>query len=236
LLLGRRRTAGAMLGAAIGGTVALFPAVYFTSGMETAMAITLVCFALVAFQAERWTLCSVLLGLAFLARHDALLLVILLALLRAVREQPEERVGAGIRFLKPFVLVVVPWFVASLILYQTATPDTLAAKMAQGGTPYWPEAYYTGLTIYYTWFSAAKPVWVLLVLAVIGFIVSWRSRSGWAMGVWLFVLYQVLHLVAYSALGVPRYHWYYVGYGVGLGLMVGAALSVVKLPVGSAWL
>jgi len=236
LLLGRRRTAGAMLGAAIGGAVALFPAVYFTSGMETAMAITLVCFALVAFQAERWTLCSVLLGLAFLARHDALLLVILLALLRAVREQPEERVGAGIRFLKPFVLVVVPWFVASLILYQTATPDTLAAKMAQGGTPYWPEAYYTGLTIYYTWFSAAKPVWVLLVLAVIGFIVSWRSRSGWAMGVWLFVLYQVLHLVAYSALGVPRYHWYYVGYGVGLGLMVGAALSVVKLPVGSAWL
>ncbi len=236
LVLGRRSSAGAMLGAAAGAGVALFPTVYFTSGLETTMALALACLALVAFQAGRWSLCATLLGLGFLARHDALLLAVVLTFLYAKREQADDRFSAAVRFSTPFVLVVLPWLVASLVLYHSATPDTLSAKMAQGGTPYWPEAYATGLTDSYTWFSGAEAAWILLAAAAVGLFVSWRSRSGWAMGVWLLVLYQALHLLAYSALGVPRYHWYYVGYGVAIGVMVGAAVSVVRLPAWSAWL
>jgi|GEM_PF-5186620 len=236
LVLGRRRSAGAMLGATAGAGVALFPAVYFTSGMEASMAVALACFALVAFQSGRWTLCAALLGLGFLARHDALLLAVVLTWLYAKREQADDRFSAAVRFSTPFVLVVLPWLVASLVLYHSATPDTLSAKMAQGGTPYWPEAYYSGLVFSYDWFSGPEFTWPLLAVGFVGLLVSWRSRSGWAMGVWLLVLYQALHLLAYSALGVPRYHWYYVGYGVAIGVMVGAAISVVRLPAWSAWL
>lgn len=235
LVLGRRRTAGAMLGATVGAGVALFPTIYFSSGMETTMAVALVCFALVAFQAERWSLCAALLGLGFLARHDALLLAVVLTLLYAKREQANDRFSAAVRFVTPFVLVVLPWLVASLFVYHSATPHTLAAKMAQGGTPYWPEPYYSGFAFSYVWFSGPESVWILLAVAAVGLFVSWRSRSRWAMGVLLFVLYQVLHLLAYSALGAPRYHWYYVGYGVAIGVMVGAALSAVRLPTWAAW-
>lgn len=234
LVLGGRRSAGAVFGGAVAATIALFPAVYFTSGMETTMALALVCFCLVAFQARRWTLCSVLLGLAFLARHDALLLVVVLTLLYARQEQTEDLFSASVHFLTPFVLVVVPWLVASLILYQTATPDTLAAKMAQGGTPYWPEAYYTGFTIMKTWWLDAPFPLALFILSAIGLIVARATGSQWATGVGLLLLYQLLHLMVYSMLGIPRYHWYFVGYGVALAAGTGLVLSLVRLPRWSA--
>lgn len=235
LVLGGRRTPGAVLGGAFGAAVALFPAIYFTSGMETTMALALVCFALVAFQAKRWALCSALLGFAFLARHDALLSAVVATLLYAKEEQAEDRFSAALSFATPFVLVVAPWLIASLLLYHSATPETLAAKMAQGGTPYWPEPFYSGFSFFTTWFNGAEFAWVGVVAALFGLIVSWRSRSTWAMGVWLLVVYHALHLLAYSMLGVPRYHWYYVGYGITLGALVGVAASCLRLPSFIAW-
>jgi hypothetical protein len=235
LVLGGRRTAAAILGGAVGAAVAFFPAVYFTSGMETTMALALACFSLVAFQARRWALCSALLGLAFLARHDALLLAVIVTLLYAKREQTEDRFSAALSFATPFVLVVAPWLVASLLLYHSTTPETLAAKMAQGGTPYWPEPFYSGFSFFATWFNGAAFAWVAVVVAFVGLALAWRSRSAWAMGVWLLVMYHALHLLAYSMLGVPPYHWYYVGYGVTIGALVGAAVSCLRLPPFITW-
>lgn len=235
LVLGGRRTPGAVLGGALGAAVALFPAIYFTSGMESTMALALVCFSLIAFQARRWSLCSALLGFAFLARHDALLLAVVATLLYATREQTEDRFSAALSFATPFVLVVAPWLIASLLLYHSATPETLAAKMAQGGTPYWPEPFYSGFSFFSVWFNSAEFAWVTAIVALVGLALAWRSRSAWAMAVALLVLYNVLHLLSYSALGVPRYHWYYVGYGVTIGALVGVAASCLRLPSFIAW-
>ncbi len=229
LVAGGRRELGAEMGGFLAGLSAiLICANAYVVGLETALVFALILASLLAFRRERWVLTSSLLGLAFLARHDVAILVGLITLWYASRAEPGARVQAGLAFLRPFVLIAVVWIGYSTIAFGKPVPDTLAAKMAQGGSPYWPEPYWWGLGRLPAFFdspSLGPTIFALfLVLAAVALFAK-RSPSRLEMG--LLFAYSLLHLVLYTLLGIPIYHWYYLAYALALCVLAGSGIAAM---------
>ena len=103
-------------------------------------------------------------------------------------------------------LLLVPWHLFSWVALGSLVPDTLLIKRGQeawGGV-----SFPTGLAAYYLRRFPAATVTSLAMLPFAALL--WgrasppvRRVAGLAAG------YAVLHYIAYSALRVPPYHWYY---------------------------
>ena len=226
LMCGDKRTS---LIAAVAATFAMgIPISLATMGLETLMSMALCMGALIAFRSRRYSAMGWLLGLAFLARHDAVILAGILYFL-FWRETRSINAAKPLNALIGFLAVVAPWVIFSLLYYGVATPTTLESKAAQGGTAYWPAWYPTKLgywlEIYF--FGSMALVAVFAILGVAGVLGALWKRTRAAQCVLAFAVYQLLVFAAYSAMGMPDYHWYFVPYATTLVLLGGWWLAMI---------
>jgi hypothetical protein len=219
LMSGDRRDS--FLAAAAAAFAMCVPISLATIGLETLMSMALCFGSLIAYRGRRLDVMGWLLGLAFLARHDAVILAGLLYFL-LWRDSKREDVGKPINALVGFLAVVAPWVVFSLLYYGVATPTTLESKAAQGGTSYWPAWYPTMLWHWLVvYFGSAAVAGVGCALAGIGLLAALWKRTRASGVVLVFALYQLLVFASYSAMQMPDYHWYFVPYGITLVLLAG---------------
>lgn len=209
----------------------LYPLLWLSLGLETAVFLALALGAMVAYRRGRLYLAALLLALATLTRGDGLILAAVLAadhLLhrrRAEGQSPPRRtaIGAAAVYLGALLPAVV-WLTWQ---FGSPVPATLAAKRAQSGlgiTGFYPHTtYLEGLIILARARLAQSPLYLLFLPAVaVGLVVVGR-RGGWGR---LPVAWGMAHLLGYTALGVTPYSWYYAP--LVPGLVCTAALGIVE--------
>lgn len=163
---------------------------------------------------------GVVLGLAFIVRNDAAVLVglIFVALWWEQRRLPW-------RFAIGFGLTVLPWLLYAILTFGSPFPATLAVKRAHQAIGVWPP-----LTIGFTrwletvdWWSQARLILtVLLSLAVL--VYALRKGQIWTA---VLVVWAGLYIAAYVILNVPFYAWYTAVPIVAFNLGAGLALAVL---------
>jgi hypothetical protein len=204
-----------------------FPLIYATLGSETPLYITFCLGSLMFYARSKYNWTALFCALATLTRPDGVLVPVILViefLLRAHRPVPWKSV-----FI--FLGLTLPWFIFAWIYFGSPLPVTLAAKQRQGamaislpfasGFLYWARSY---ARYWYYWVEAA--------LALIGLIyATWRERR------WLLLLvWTMVYFLAYSILGVSRYHWYYaplvpgfiISTGIGVYIVAAFLSSILK--------
>lgn len=206
------------------------PLLLSTMGLETYFLLALAALLLACAASGRVVAFGVVAGVLVLTRVDAGILVAVLAL----------GVGAVLRRLWLAVLaaavVTVPWYLFSWVVLGSAIPDTLILKT--GERP-WAGVFVisNGLKWFYygaypvaTFLSVVAPIAGLV--AVVAALVSRWTRFlpadvrvlPWA----LLAVGAVLHYLAYCALGVPPYHWYY-GASLGSASIAGAGCAAAVI-------
>jgi hypothetical protein len=198
-----------------------------TMGLETLLSMALCFAAIILYRYRKFAAMGWVLGLAFLARHDAVLLAGILFYL--IWRESKTEGGKPINAAAAFLAVVAPWVVFSLIYYGVATPTTLESKAAQGGTNYWP-----------AWFPTMLPHWLdvyflkspalrigFVLLATGGLLGAIWKRTRASMCVLVFVLYQFLVFASYSIMKMPDYHWYFVPYAIAVVIAAGWWVSML---------
>jgi len=178
------------------------PLLLSTLGLESVLYLLLLLASYCLFLYERWSLLSVMLGLLTLARADGILLFLIL--ISAARISWKSRLQCAMCY----VLVLLPWHLYSWVHLGSLVPDTLFLKMSQGT---WGRGitFTRGLGFYYI---PAFPIATLSSFALIlfGFFALRSSHYQVRRFLLLVAAYGLVHFVAYSILGVPPYHWYYV--------------------------
>lgn len=200
----------------------LAPALVVTLGAETTPFIALVLWSFVAAWAGRPLVAALVLACATLVRADAALAAVLAGLLILARQgrRPALTFGAGA------ALLIAPAALAAWWYFGTPLPVTLGAKRSQAFIS-GSLSYAQGLGVR-LWSITTGPLsWPLVALAPLGAAEAALRRGPLA----LVALWGFLHALAYSALDVTAYFWYY---GPALvGLLAAAALGAQLL---YAWL
>lgn len=217
-LLGEQPVAGAV--AAL--LYPLTPGLVVTLGAETTAFIALVLWGFVAAWSGRPLAAALALACATLVRADAALAIAMAGLLILARRgwRPALTFGAGA------TLLVTPALLAAWWYFGTPLPATLGAKRSQAFIS-GSRGYFQGLRER-LWALTTGPLsWPLVALAPLGAAEGAMRRGPLA----VVALWGLLHALAYSALGVTAYFWYY---GPALvGLLAAAALGAQLL---YAWL
>lgn len=197
-----------------------------TLGSETPLYLAM-CLGAVSFYLRgKLTPAALLLALAFLTRGDAAVLGGVIGvdwLVKMVAKNwPDGR--AMIRTV-PWkgimvgVAVLLAWSVFAVPYFGTPLPVTLAVKRAQGlmaiSTKFAP-GFWTMMKPYFQ-----QPYfWVETVLFGVGLVAAFRKRAWWLLVGWMGV-----YFLAYTALGVTRYFWYYAPLVPGMVGMIGLGLA-----------
>jgi hypothetical protein len=128
------------------------------------------------------------------------------------------------RFVLIYALTLAPWYAYSWIHLGSLLPDTLKIKVFQrafaawGPYPHGPLLYLRAFPIA-TLFSVA-----MLPFGVFLFTTSNRSARRVAA---IIAAFAALHFIAYSAISVPPYHWYYVNQVVACALIGSLGLAAL---------
>ncbi len=212
-----------------------FPLLVSALGGEAAFGIALVLWGFVAAVAGRWRWVAVLLAAAVVTRADALVAVVCLglyALVQQIASTPPEPANSRLSALgsafrrMPWgaallgAILCAPWFLFAWAYYGAPTPVTLAAKQRQALLPE-SRNFAEGLSNYWAGMWAHPSYRLMLILAVIGLVYALvRYRP------WLLVLgWSGAYGLAYSALGVTAYFWYYAPLVPGLAVAVGLGMQ-----------
>lgn len=191
-----------------------------TGGLETILLMGLILWGLVMLRENKVLLCSVFLSLAFLARHDAGIILFLVFAYLYYQASAQERKDIIIKFLGTSALIITPWILFSIYYYGTSIPTTLEAKIAQGHSPYWIDSYLQGIKKWLPafFYNSIFIFYLFLILAMYGIYTSLKNKFENRVSVIALLVYSTLHIIAYSLLGIPEYHWYYVPYAIVLTL------------------
>jgi hypothetical protein len=214
-VLGRRN------GSTWGGLVAALlcasaPLLWLTLGFEVGLCMALVCWAFWAFDARRWTLCTLLLALAAIVRNDAVVAAGVIGLARLI---DQRRVSWPHLLL--YVAVVGGFALWLLVQSGSPIPVTLRAKIIQARfrlTGFYPGTTFLrgGTILWRAWSQQTWLYWLALPPALAGAVVLRRARWAWGVAAW-----SVLMMLAYVVLGVAPYAWYYAPLVPVLALLVG---------------
>jgi hypothetical protein len=131
-------------------------------------------------------------------------------------------------------VVIGPWFIFSALYFGQLFPNTLAAKMAQGRSGVWQIDLpwpFSDLPLF------AKGAWLwwrelysppIIALASVLIILGLANKRLWKASCLMMMAWAFLHLVAYSILDVPYYHWYYTPIFLGLGVAAGFGVDALE--------
>ena len=193
-----------------------FPLLATTLGSEQPFTLALVLWGVVAYAGRRYPAAAVLLALAVISRADSGLMALILAIhyLFWRRRAGEEPFPWSALAMGGAILLL--WVGFAWSYFGSPLPVTLAAKRAQGVMAI-SQSYWTGLGL------LAKQYWSMpgfpLILGCAGvgllFLPQRSQRSQWL----LIVAWSGAHLLAYTALGVTRYFWYYAQIVPGLAVL-----------------
>lgn len=203
------------------------PFVLSTVGLETVTFCACLVWSVYCYALRKWRWMGVFLALAFLARHDSLLLIFLLLLATyfdSGTNARKQRISAAI---VPIVLIVAPWLLFSALYYHSTIPTTLQSKLAQGGTIYWPGYYYNQIwpRLKDAFYGNDIVAGLFVGVAIAGVLLFLTKSERFGRAVAFLFAYMLLHVAAYSALRLPDYHWYFVPYAVIIFIVCGYTLS-----------
>lgn len=190
-------------------------------GLETHTYAALLLAAVWSVERDRPLLGGLLTGLAFLARHDAALLVPLLLL----RYRRREDTGKGLRLLGAAAAVTLPWLLFATVYYGWPIPRTLQAKQGLSAM--------SEYLVHATTYSFVVPGFppsaashsIAVVLAALGLLIVVRYLRGML----VLVLFAVLLIVVYAWIGPPlsqAWHIFPATLVVRLLIVVGALGSL----------
>ena len=199
-----------------------------TLGSETPVYLALCLGAVLFYLRGRFSGAAVLLGLAVLTRADALVLGGLLGADWLIRSFLEYRSISGTLRAVPLPavfasgVILLPWAVFGWIYFGSTLPATLAAKQAQGLlNP--ADLFLPGLWDLAVRLGEYPHYWILLLLALAGLAIAFRSRPRWLP----LLLWPVFFAAGYALLGVPRSPWYFASLVPGAMAAAGLALGTL---------
>jgi hypothetical protein len=209
---------------------ATFPLLWSTLGAETCLYLMLLLASLVAFAKGRTGWAFGLAAAATLTRPDGILMGGVLALTYLFRRR-----RAPWRSLALYAGLVLPWFLFAWVYFGSPLPATLAAKQHQGQMTI-SDSFLQGLARTLVTYSQQWQYWLWLLPGLIGLVSLARRGRRW----WPLLLWSGLYVVAYAALGVSRYFWYYAplvpAVTVAVGVGSAAGVEQVRTRVGlSPW-
>ncbi len=208
-----KQTAGGIIAGAL---LLAAPALVMTFGLETGFYLALGLGALTAYLTQRVTLALALGALLTLTRNDGIILVGILALDYLGRnwkfQIPNSKFkiqnwGFGnwnVKIFRPFLvylLFLLPWLLFAAVYFGSPFPFTLAAKIAQAQSGLWDP-----FAVGFLKWARDNFAWLAPTLAFAAVGIVWAARAG--SRVLLLLAWAILHLVAYSILGVAFYAWY----------------------------
>lgn len=171
-----------------------------TFGLESLLYIVLLAAAVTMMLEQRRTLMMLLAAFVTLARPDGVLLAILLLIATRPRAREVAQLAAV------YVVSVTPWFLYSWITLGSFVPDTLVIKIQQHAWGH--STFFNGIRLYFDRFPYETVA--TLALAPLCFMPIWRCSTMVKRLVAILGAYAAIHFAAYSLLGVPPYHWYYI--------------------------
>jgi hypothetical protein len=187
-----------------------FPLLTRAWGMETQLYLMCALLAVWAHLQRNDAALGLALGALLLTRPDGLLLAVLLLTRSwaASRRLPWLSIALA-------AALVLPWALFSLTYFGQPFPNTLAAKMAQARSGLWDlrspwpfswlPMFVQGLLF---WFKRIyNPL--LMALATPFLLAGLNALPRWSPVERLLTAWGAIHLIAYSTLKVPHYHWYY---------------------------
>jgi hypothetical protein len=216
-------------GALIGwGLVLVNPLLLSTVGLEVTLSAAMLGLLLMAAVRTRPATFGLYAGLAVLTRIDlAIIAVVVFAAARPLWSGWWKTLLTG-------AAMTIPWFAFSWVALGSFVPDTLIIKTQQkswgayqfGNGPLLYLRIYPAATI-----LAFLPA-ILGILALLGWAAAHPRRRRPASRLVLpaaFGLAGVLHFLAYTALGVPPYHWYYGPSLICLSIFLALAAAAAPL-------
>jgi hypothetical protein len=214
---------GRVVAVAAAFLTAVCPILWESAGLETALAAGLVVAAALAHREDRRALEGLAIGLAILARPDALLLAAVLGGHHLWRER-----RLPLRSIAVAVLVVGPWLVFSWLKFGVLIPTSATVKVAQSSIGWWAKLppFAIAAATYSSMWPLALP---LCLVSLLPERVLPRS-PGFA--VQAVIAYGLLHAAAYTAMHVAAgYVWYYapINLAYALGVPVGASRAATAL-------
>jgi hypothetical protein len=194
------------------------PLVVSTIGLEGVLFITWISAAIYFFAAGRWSALAVCLALLTLTRADG---VLLFAIFLVALPVSLERRG---RFVLVYALTLAPWYTYSWIHLGSLLPDTLKIKVFQRAFAAWGP-YPHGPLLYLRAFPVAT-LFSIVMLVFGAFLLTTAHRSARRVAA-IIGAFAALHFIAYSAISVPPYHWYYVNQVVACALIGSLGLAAL---------
>lgn len=203
LRMSRRLLGGPHFGLIAFAGLVTNPLLLSAIGLEGYLYVLLLLVSLALFIERRWRSLGTALALLTLTRPDGLLFAALLILLLLGGWRERAKVGLA------FSLTALPWYLFSWVYLGSAIPDTLIIKLGQSA--WGATTFADGLDLYRSRFPAATAasLWPV-VLVPFALLPVWRMDRAGQRAVAALVAYAAVHYAAYSAMGVPPYHWYYI--------------------------
>jgi hypothetical protein len=189
-------------------------------GMETLPFVVLWVASLSLFVFQRLYLLALCLGLLTLARPDGSLLFMILAIPVLIKPAP---IKTKVSFLGIYATAVIPWHLFSWLHLGSFVPDTFIIKTSQGS---WGRniSFSTGIWDLYLERYPFAIGFSLLLLPFVFFAFSRTSRRVFRLST-ISAAFAVIHYLAYAAIKVPPYHWYYAPFV--LGIVVAGSTGVI---------
>ncbi len=176
------------------------------------------CLGSFAFFARRnFLLTAVFAALALLTRGDGALVAVILGMAYLARLRGPIPWRAVLLFLG----MTLPWFAFAWAYYGSPLPVTLAAKQSQGSMAI-SQRFAEGFVALAQGHLAFWEFRVEALLAAAGLVYAILRERRWL----VFFSWMGLYFIAFTALGVSRYYWYYAplvpGFVIAVGLGVEA--------------
>ena len=218
---------GSRLGGAFAGVLVLSnPWLVVFWGGEALLSLSLVTFAFVAYRRRRQAACGLLAGLAFLARGEGALVLVIL-----ITHSLWLRRGLSGRLVLGWAAVALPWCLFAMVTFGTALPSSLGAKIAQMHTGYFTAFLPGAIVLLQKWIGTPGQPGLqihfgnllLVVLAALGSCAHWRFLGGSH----LLLTWIVLYALGYTVLRVPFYTWYIAPIMLALIVLAGLGAQLV---------
>jgi hypothetical protein len=227
----------------------LWPLLWLSLGLETAVLLALALGSILAHRGRRLYWTAILLALASLVRGDGLILTAVIAAdfvlgwlwhqrklnVDARRANDVKAASAGeaislrtvLGAIATYVVVLLPLLGWLTWQFGSPLPATLGAKVAQselGVTGFYAHTtFLQGLGILAQARLAQSPLYLLLIPAILAGLVAMWKHGQW---VRLVVAWGAAQLMGYTLLGVTPYYWYYAP--LVPALVCAAALGLVE--------